>query len=59
MALGCAEAFGQRPQLISNVGVNNIEHRLFDSAEHLTGRAPAGDEAGLAPQKQQHDVAAL
>jgi hypothetical protein len=41
MALGCAGACGQRPQLVSNVGASNIEHRLFDSAEHLTDRAPA------------------
>ena len=47
-ALGRAEVWGQRPQLLSNVGVRTNEHRLFDSAEHLTGRAPAGDAAGQA-----------
>jgi hypothetical protein len=34
----------------ANVGVHTNEHRLFDSAEHSTGRAPAGNGAGQAPQ---------
>jgi hypothetical protein len=50
IALGRAEVWGQRPQLLTNLGVHTNEHRLFDSAEHSTGGAPVGDDAGQAAQ---------
>jgi hypothetical protein len=37
-----------QPQLLLNVGVHTNEHRLFDSAEQSTGRAPADDAEGQA-----------
>jgi hypothetical protein len=50
LALGRAGAWGQRPQLHSDLGVQTNEHRLFDSVERSTGRAPVNDVAGQAPQ---------
>ena len=45
-ALDITFAWGQRPQLLSNVGVNTNAHHLFHSAEHSPVRAPADDAAG-------------
>jgi hypothetical protein len=50
IALGRAGVWEQCPKLLPNVGVHNNEDGLFDSAEHSTGRAPADDAAGQAPQ---------
>jgi hypothetical protein len=50
IALGRAGIWGQRPQLLSNVGVRTNGRRLFGSAEHPTGLAPADDAAGQAPK---------
>jgi hypothetical protein len=50
IALGRAGVWGRRPQLLSNVGFRTNLNRLFDSVEQSTGRAPADDAAGQAPQ---------
>jgi hypothetical protein len=51
IALGRAGVWGQRSQLLLNIGVNTNGHRLFNSVEHTTGRAPADNAAGQAPPK--------
>jgi hypothetical protein len=45
IALGRAGFWGQRPQILLNVGAHTNEQRLFDSAEHSVGRARADDAA--------------
>jgi hypothetical protein len=40
----------QTRYLLAYEGARTNEHRLFDSAEHLTGRAPADDTADQDPK---------